>query len=114
MDQHGADVYLLNTGWTGGAYGVGKRFNLGLTRAIVAAALNGAIKDVEYKQDAIFGLFVPVEVPGVPREVLSARSTWSDHEAYDIAAKKLASLFQENFKKFSGVAESVKQSGPKV
>jgi len=114
LDKHNADVYLLNTGWTGGAYGVGKRIKLSLTRAMVAAALNGAIKDVEYKQDEIFGLFVPVEVPGVPSEVLSARSTWSDPAKYDFAARNLAKLFQDNFKKFSGVSESIKASGPKA
>jgi phosphoenolpyruvate carboxykinase (ATP) len=112
LDKHEADVYLLNTGWTGGPYGVGKRIDLKLTRAMVDAALNGSIRNVEYKQDEIFGLFVPTSVPGVPSQLMSARSTWADVEQYDVAARDLAKLFQENFKKFIGTSESVRLAGP--
>jgi phosphoenolpyruvate carboxykinase (ATP) len=114
LDKHQADVYLLNTGWTGGPYGVGKRMNLTLTRAMVDAALSGTIKNVEYKKDSIFGLYVPEKVPGVPSEVLSARSTWSNEAEYDVAARKLAALFQENFKKFAGTSDVIRLSGPRV
>lgn len=114
MEEHQTDVYLVNTGWTGGPYGVGQRMHLPYTRAMVTAALNGALKEVNYVQDPIFGLHIPESCPGVPSEVLMPKNTWSDPEAYDKTARQLAQRFIENFKKFEGVGEAVKAAGPKL
>ena len=99
--EHGASVWLVNTGWTGGPYGVGSRMSLGYTRAMVNAVLSGALASVEYEVDPIFGLSVPTTCPEVPTEVLMPRNTWSDNEAYDLKAKELQSMFDENFEKYS-------------
>jgi phosphoenolpyruvate carboxykinase (ATP) len=112
--KHGVDVYLVNTGWTGGPYGTGKRMNLEYTRAMVRAAISGELKNVEYVNDEIFGLSMPVSCPGVPSELLNPRNTWTDKEAYDIKAKELAKRFHDNFGKFHGVSEAVKNAGPKT
>ncbi|MEP7289181.1 MAG: phosphoenolpyruvate carboxykinase [Chloroflexota bacterium] len=112
---HGANVWLVNTGWSGGPYGVGQRMKISYTRAMIHAALNGELAQVETRQDPIFGLAVPVSCPGVPSEVLDPRSTWTDHAAYDAQAHKLASMFTENFKNFAEqVPEPVKAAGPQV
>lgn len=102
LQRHDATVYLVNTGWTGGPYGVGKRMELKYTRAMVSAALAGQLKDVAVKTEPFFGLHVPVECPGVPSELLDARSRWSDGNAYDDAARRLAGFFRENFARFQG------------
>ena len=99
---HGAKVWLVNTGWTAGGFGVGKRIELEHTRAMVEAALGGALDDVPVARDPAFGLSVPVRVPGVPDAVLSPRATWPDAEDYDRAARRLASMFSENFARFGG------------
>jgi phosphoenolpyruvate carboxykinase (ATP) len=113
--EHNSDVWLVNTGWTGGAYGHGHRMSIAHTRAMVSAALNGSLAQVETKQDPIFGLPVPVSCPGVPSEVLWPRNTWADKEAYDAAARGLAERFQANFAKFADqVTDEVKQAGPKA
>jgi phosphoenolpyruvate carboxykinase (ATP) len=112
MEQHQTDVYLVNTGWSGGPYGVGKRMNLPYTRAMVTAALNGSLKDVNYVKDPIFGLSMPTECPHVPSEVLHPRKTWDNGEEYDAAARKLAELFVTNFAKFEDASEEIKQAGP--
>jgi phosphoenolpyruvate carboxykinase (ATP) len=98
----GADVtcWLVNTGWSGGAYGVGSRMKIAHTRALVSAALDGGLTSVETVQDPIFGLHIPQSCPGVPDEVLTPRNTWADKDAYDATAKDLASRFEENFKKY--------------
>ncbi|MBP1934642.1 phosphoenolpyruvate carboxykinase (ATP) [Ammoniphilus resinae] len=114
ITDHQAKVYLVNTGWSGGVYGVGKRMNLSYTRAMVTAAINGALDEVDYTTDSIFGLQIPKEVPGVPSEVLTPRNTWNDKEEYDRTAIDLASRFQRNFSKFSGVAKEIAQAGPVV
>lgn len=114
MEEHDTDVYLVNTGWTGGPYGVGKRMHLPYTRAMITAALNGDLKNVEYVQDPVFGLHIPTEVPNVPSEVLFPRNTWTDKEAYDAKAQELAKLFLENFEKFSDMPEEIKNAAPKV
>jgi phosphoenolpyruvate carboxykinase (ATP) len=111
--EHKTQVYLVNTGWTGGAYGVGKRMNLNYTRAMVTAAINGDLNKVGYMIDPIFGFTFPTRCPGVPAELLNPRNTWKDHAAYDKQAKSLASRFQNNFTKFSGIAEKILVAGPK-
>lgn len=102
IETHGAKVWLVNTGWTGGPYGVGERMNLAHTRAMVRAALPGKLDNVATEADPIFGLHIPVEVPGVPTEVLKPRGTWSDKAAYDEQAQKLADMFEKNFEKYRG------------
>lgn len=113
MDKHNTEVYLVNTGWSGGPYGVGKRMNLPYTRAMVTAALNGSLQDVNYVRDSIFGLNIPTECPHVPSEVLQPRKTWAQGEKYDESARELAQLFTTNFKKFSNASEKIKQAGPR-
>lgn len=113
IDRHNVKVWLVNTGWTGGPYGVGKRIRLPFTRAMVAAALNGDLDDVPYRTDPIFGLSVPERVPGVPDEMLNPRQTWADQEAYDRQAQQLAHQFRENYKQFSGeISSEVAAAGP--
>ncbi|MGE0591482.1 MAG: phosphoenolpyruvate carboxykinase [Vicinamibacterales bacterium] len=113
--KHQARVWLVNTGWTGGPYGVGVRMRIAHTRAMISAALSGQLDTVGYARHPIFNVDVPTSCPGVPDAVLDPRSTWSDPEAYDAQAKKLAGMFVENFKAFEGdVAESVKLAGPRA
>lgn len=114
ITEHGTRVYLINTGWTGGPYGVGKRMNLTYTRAMVSAALNGEIDKVPIKHHDIFNLDMPSSCPGVPDEVLDPRNTWSDKDRYDAAAKRLAMLFIKNFEKFGNVSKDIVQAGPKA
>jgi phosphoenolpyruvate carboxykinase (ATP) len=103
----------VNTGWTGGPYGVGERMNIEHTRNMVRAALNGELRDVPMVTDPVFRVAVPVEVPGVPSEILVPRTTWSDHAAYDVAARKIAHMFHENFEAYaSGVSKAVREAGP--
>jgi phosphoenolpyruvate carboxykinase (ATP) len=113
LDDHGASVWLVNTGWTGGPYGEGQRMPIAATRALLRAALNGALDDVEYRTDPIFGFDVPAEVPGVEPALLDPRSTWRDPEAYDEKARYLATRFKENFEKF-GADENIVAAGPRV
>lgn len=109
------NVWLVNTGWTGGPYGVGKRMSIAHTRAMVHAALTGGLDKVQMEPDPIFGVAVPTSCPGVPAEVLNPRTTWSDKQAYDAQAKKLASMFAENFKTFAAqVSAEVRAAGPKT
>ncbi|MEO5814909.1 MAG: phosphoenolpyruvate carboxykinase (ATP) [Gemmatimonadaceae bacterium] len=110
--EHGSNVWLVNTGWSGGPFGVGKRMKLGYTRAMVHAALDGKLDGIATRTDPVFGLAVPQAIPGVPNEVLDPRGTWSDAAAYDTQAKKLAEMFRKNFEKFGSVAESIKAAGP--
>ena len=113
IEKHDAKVFLVNTGWTGGEYGVGKRMNLGYTRAMVQAALNGELDNAETVKHDIFGLEVPLHVPGVPDEVLMPEQTWADKSAYKAKAIELAGEFTENFKKFENVSENmIKLGGP--
>jgi phosphoenolpyruvate carboxykinase (ATP) len=113
INKHGARCWLINTGWTGGAYGEGARIKLAYTRAMVNAALDGELDQVEYVQDPIFGLQVPTRCPGVPDDVLQPRLTWSDGSAYDRQAKELAVMFVNNFAQFeSDVAPEIKAAGP--
>lgn len=114
IDEHGSDVWLVNTGWTGGAYGVGKRMKLSHTRTMVNSLLSGDLAKVQMDTDPTFGLHVPTRVTDVPDEILNPRNTWSDKSAYDEQAKKLAGMFRENFGKFEKfVTPEVKAAGPK-
>jgi len=111
--KHKSNVWLVNTGWTGGPYGVGERINLPYTRAMVSAVLNGELNNVPYRTDLAFGLQVPENCPGVPDEVLDPRKTWSDPTAYDQQAQALVSRFRENFEEFSGeVTKKIRDAGP--
>ena len=99
--KHQVDCWLVNTGWSGGAYGTGKRMSIAHTRAMINAALDGNLTSAEFVKEGFFGLDVPTDVPGVPSAVLNARGMWSNTEAYDQAAKKLAGLFAQNFERFA-------------
>jgi len=112
VKEHSANVWLLNTGWSGGPYGVGSRFKLAYTRAFVTAILNGSLASAKFEPDAVFGLPIPTAVPGVPSEVLQPRNTWKDGAAYDTQAKKLAKLFRENDAKFE-MPDNVRKAGPR-
>jgi len=112
--RHGASVYLVNTGWTGGQYGVGKRISIRYTRAMVTAAINGELDKVSYSMDPIFNLAVPDSCPNVPAEVLKPRQLWVDKEAYDKTAKMLAGRFVKNFANFEGMPDSIIKAGPKA
>jgi phosphoenolpyruvate carboxykinase (ATP) len=113
--RHNARVWLVNTGWTSGPYGVGKRMKISYTRAMIRAALSGALDRVAYEKDPIFNLEVPVSCPDVPSEVLKPRNTWANGADYDAQARKLAAMFVENFKTFEhGVTAEVLAAGPNV
>jgi len=113
--QHGSDVWLVNTGWSGGAYGTGARMSLKYTRAIIDAIHDGSLAKAKTETDPIFGLAVPTECANVPSEILIPRNTWSDKAAFDTTAAKLAGLFTENFKNYeSNASEALKAAGPKV
>ena len=115
LTRHAAQVWLVNTGWSGGPYGVGERIKLAHTRAIIDAALEGRLNSVAYREDETFGLSVPTEVPGVPSELLTPRETWPDKAAYDRQAQELARLFTENFDKYKSEAmPEVIAAAPKI
>ncbi|WP_438312085.1 phosphoenolpyruvate carboxykinase (ATP) [Sporosarcina sp. FA9] len=107
IDEHDAQVFLVNTGWTGGVYGVGRRMDLKYTRTMVRAALEGKLNNIETDTNDVFGLEMPKVIDGVPTEVLNPRNAWSDKKAYDEKANELAELFRENFKKFGSVSEEI-------
>ncbi len=114
MKETGTRVWLVNTGWTGGAYGTGTRMKLKYTRAMINAALRGDLKDVEYQKHPVFGLEVPQSCPDVPSEVLNPRNTWEDKEAYDQKLESLSEAFKENFSKFEANAnEEILAGAPK-
>lgn len=109
------NVWLINTGWIAGPYGIGRRINLNYTRAIVRAALNGQLKDASFNVHPVFGLSYPTSCPAVPEAILDPVKTWTDSEAYYAQANKLAIAFQENFKKYeAGVTEEIMQGAPKI
>lgn len=113
LREHDSKVWLLNTGWSGGPYGTGSRMKLGHTRAMVNAILSGDLDNVATTTDPIFGLNSPQSVPNVPAEVLNARNTWADKDAYDTQARKLAGMFRDNFAKFPDASDVIKAAGPK-
>jgi len=112
IDRFNANVFLVNTGWTGGPYGVGSRMKLSYTRAMIHAALEGELNTIETVQDKVFGLNIPAHVPGVPDEVLVPRNTWEDKAAYDKTAQNLAKEFHKNFEKFTNASEDIVGAGP--
>jgi phosphoenolpyruvate carboxykinase (ATP) len=114
INQHNTVVYLVNTGWSGGPYGVGTRIKIKYSRAMVTAAISGALDIVKYRHDDLFNLDIPTEVDGVPSEILDPKNTWNDKDSYDISAKKLAQMFVENFKKFENVSPEIIDAGPKI
>jgi phosphoenolpyruvate carboxykinase (ATP) len=113
--KHGSHVWLVNTGWTGGPYGVGSRMKLGYTRAMLAAVLGGTLEKAPYVTHPIFGLAMPSSAPGVPDGVLDPRASWKDGAAYDAQAAKLAQMFRENFRKFGDnpIAKAAEAAGPR-
>jgi phosphoenolpyruvate carboxykinase (ATP) len=113
LEQHGSQVWLVNTGWSGGAYGTGKRMKLSHTRAMVRAAVAGALDDTPTTAHPIFGLHMPTDIAGVPQEVLDPRRTWKDGGAYDEQARKLAAMFHKNIEKFGdAVKPEILAAGP--
>jgi phosphoenolpyruvate carboxykinase (ATP) len=112
LDRHGAAVWLVNTGWTGGAYPEGHRMPIDATRALLRAALGGHLADVPYRTDPIFGLRAPLEVPSVDSSLLDPRGTWADPEEYDAKARELAAMFRENFARFGDVDGAIAAAGP--
>ncbi|HJZ76435.1 MAG TPA: phosphoenolpyruvate carboxykinase [Vicinamibacterales bacterium] len=115
IERHRARVWLVNTGWSGGPYGVGKRMKIAYTRAMIRAALSGALDAVAYERDPIFNLDVPATCPSVPSEVLTPRNTWASRAEYDVQASKLARMFADNFKTFEGgVSADVRAAGPRA
>ncbi|MBT6807396.1 MAG: phosphoenolpyruvate carboxykinase (ATP), partial [Nitrosopumilus sp.] len=112
INQHNTIVYLVNTGWSGGPYGVGKRIKIKYSRAMVTAAISGALDIVKYRHDDLLNLDIPTDVEGVPSEILDPKHTWVDKDSYDLSAKKLAQMFVENFKKFENVSDEIIAAGP--
>jgi len=114
LKQHNASCWLVNTGWSGGKYGVGKRMSLKITRALVNAALDGRLDKVEFVTEAAFGLSIPVELPRWFRaEILNPRNAWADKAVYDRQAADLAARFEANFEKFDA-SEAIRAAGPKA
>ncbi len=115
IEKHKTNVYLVNTGWSGGAYGVGERMNLTYTRAIINAILNSRLNDTTWELDPIFNISIPSSCPDVPTEILNPINTWKDKEAYKEQAKKLAGLFIKNANKFSAnISPEIASAGPKA
>ena len=109
----GVNVWLVNTGWSGGAYGTGSRMKLSYTRSMITAAMTGQLDNVSYEAHPVFGVLMPNAVPGVPVEILSPRNTWADKEAYDKKANELAGLFIKNFAKYADQAnEEIRSAAP--
>ncbi len=115
MKEHDVKIWLVNTGWTGGPYGVGSRMKLPYTRAMITAALEGELDDVEYVAHKTFGVLMPKTCPGVPSELLSPRHAWKNEDEYDIKAKELASQFRKNFEKYAdGVNDEILAAAPTI
>jgi len=115
MTDANVNVFMINTGWSGGPYGIGSRMKLGYTRAMITAALEGKLNTVEYEAHPVFGMMMPKECPNVPSEILNPRNTWADKNAYDEKAVSLAKQFVKNFEKYaSGVSEEILAAAPKI
>jgi phosphoenolpyruvate carboxykinase (ATP) len=114
MQVHNVNVWLINTGWSGGVYGVGKRISLKYTRAMITAILNGELEDAEYNTHEVFGLQMPTACPNVPSEILSPKNTWTDKDAYNSKANELADAFNKNFTQFAENAnDEILDAAPK-
>ena len=114
MKKHDVNVWLINTGWSGGSYGTGKRISLKYTRAMITAILNNEINDVLYTKHEIFGLNMPNSCPNVPSELLNPKNTWENKNDYDLKAKELANAFNQNFKQFAdNASEEILEAAPK-
>lgn len=115
MKRNQVNVWMINTGWSGGPYGIGSRMKLGYTRAMITAALDGKLDAVGYSAHPVFGMMMPESCPGVPSEILDPRSTWADKAAYDATSKDLAAQFVRNFEKYaSGVSNEILEAAPKI
>jgi phosphoenolpyruvate carboxykinase (ATP) len=115
LQKHHAQCWLVNSGWSGGPYGEGKRMKIEVTRALLDAVFSGQLNDVACTPDPIFNVLIPNECPGVPTEVLTPKNTWKNKDAYDRKAAELAKRFQKNFKKFrEDVDDAIVQAGPKA
>lgn len=112
--KHKSSVYLINTGWSGGSYGIGNRISIKYSRAMVSAALTGSIDDAPYVYNNLFNLDVPTTIEGVPSDILDPRNTWKSKESYDSTAKNLAQMFVDNFAKFTNVPANIKNAGPSL
>lgn len=115
MQEANVNVWLVNTGWSGGPYGIGKRMSLKYTRALITAALQGQLDTVAYQQHEVFGVAMPLSCPNVPDNLLNPRNTWESKEAYDAKAQQLAEAFLKNFEKFAEYAsEEIMRGAPCV
>jgi phosphoenolpyruvate carboxykinase (ATP) len=112
IDEFDPGLWMINTGWTSGPHGVGYRIRIPHTRAMLNGALAGELDKVQYVEDPVFGLSVPTEIAGVPTKLLTVRETWEDPAAYDVQARKLASMFRNNFKKYEATPEVVAAGPP--
>jgi phosphoenolpyruvate carboxykinase (ATP) len=114
MTENNVNVWLINTGWSGGAYGVGSRMKLKYTRAMLNAAMDGKLDNVVFEMHPVFGVSMPTECPEVPSELLNPRNTWEDKAGYDTSANELAQLFNANFEKYAaGVSDEILKAAPK-
>ena len=114
ISKHNTVVYLINTGWSGGPYGVGERIKIEYSRAMVTAAITGSLDIVKFSHNEIFNLDVPTECPGVPSEILDPRNTWVDKDTYDLSAKKLSQMFVDNFRRFEDISDEIRLAGPRI
>ena len=114
LSRHGSNAWLVNSGWSGGPYGVGERMSIKTTRSCVAAILDGSAAQATCEEDPTFGWGLPTSLPGIDAAVLRPRDTWTDPAAYDAAQKKLAMMYVKNFEKYAGEGVDYSQFGPKV
>ena len=115
LRTHNVKVWLINTGWTGGPYGVGSRMKLSLTRAMISAALEGRLHNITFEKDEVFGFEIPTICPDVPTSLLNPKNTWSDKTAYNIKAEFLAKQFTKNFEQYAkGVSKEILDAAPRV
>ncbi|MDA9865034.1 phosphoenolpyruvate carboxykinase (ATP), partial [Pelagibacterales bacterium] len=113
ISEFSVDCWLVNTGWSGGVYGVGERISIKNTRHLLNEALSGNLSNIEMRKDENFGFMIPISIAGIDSSILNPRNTWTDPNAYDAQANKLINMFIENFKKFEAdVDEKIKSSGP--
>ena len=114
INKHNTTVYLINTGWSGGPYGIGARIKIKYSRAMITAAINGDLDQADYRHDELFNLDIPTKIEGIPSEILDPKNTWNDKNSYDESAKSLCRMFVENFEKFDDVSPEIKNAGPRL